>query len=195
MRVAPAGMAYCDDLKKVAAVAMESSRPTHCHSLAYQGAVWQSIAVAMAAKMSEFDASEILKALRSSLVYFSDLMQDTSKFSRAIDSIEQGLGRGASCAEMAKSLGTGIAVYEAVPMAIYCFLRHPESYNDVINQSIYIGGDTDTIGCMAGAISGAFLGIQAIPRRWVDAVRDEKYPPETIENLADRLFAAYLTGE
>src|SRR6516164_7679036 len=48
MRAAPIGLVYHRDLEKAAAVAVASSRPTHSHSLAYQGVELQVIAVASA---------------------------------------------------------------------------------------------------------------------------------------------------
>jgi ADP-ribosylglycohydrolase len=77
-------------------------------------------------------------------------------------------------------------------MALYCFLRHPESFARVIHEAIFLGGDTDTIACMAGALSGACLGAFAIPPHWTEAIREEKYTPQSIENLADALFESYV---
>ena len=108
MRVAPVGLAYFGDADAAASVAIESSRPTHSHSLAYQGAVIQTLAVAAATASGEALPAAFLQPLRSGLARFSHLMQDTSRFARALDSIEQGLARGASCGEMSSRLGTGL---------------------------------------------------------------------------------------
>lgn len=191
MRVAPIGLAYFDDLEMASSVAMESSRPTHSHPLACQGAVLQALAVAIATASVEAVPSDFLRSLRSGLTRFSDLMQDTSQFTHALDSIEQGHARRASCREMSSELGTGIEAYEAVPMALYCFLHYPHSYADVIQQAIFVGGDTDTIASMAGALSGALLGRQAIPQQWIAAIRDERYSAAMIEGVADRLCAKF----
>ena len=191
MRVAPVGLAYFTDLKTAATVAQESSRPTHSHPRAYQGAVLQCLAVAIATSLSEFSLEAFLQPMRESLAWFSDLMWDISKFASALDAIEQGLQDGTSCLEMSSVLGTGIVAHEAVPMALYCFLRHPQSYAQVLHEAIFVGGDTDTIACMAGAISGAFLGSAAIPANWLAAFRDEDYPIAAIQALADRLFDRY----
>jgi poly(ADP-ribose) glycohydrolase ARH3 len=189
MRVAPVGLAYCSDIKKAAAVARESSRPTHSHSLAYQGASLQAVAVALAtAAHGRIDPAAFLRSLRETLRYFSDLMQDTGKFAEALDAIEQGLSRGASCAEMSEILGTGVTAHESVPIAIYCFLRRADSYADVIHDAVFIGGDTDTIACMAGAMSGASLGVDAIPPAWRAAIREEEWSADAIEELADQLW-------
>ena len=190
-RVAPVGLAYFGDVDKTAAVARQSSRPTHCHPLAYQGAVIQALAVATAVRLTTFSADPFVAAARTSLRYFADLMQDTSAFARAIDAVEEGLARGASCAEMSTVVGTGVTAREAVPMALYCFLRHPGSFADVIHDAIFIGGDTDTIGSMAGALSGAFLGGGAIPAGWRNAIREPEYDATRIEDVADRLIETY----
>jgi poly(ADP-ribose) glycohydrolase ARH3 len=189
MRVAPVGLVYHDHPAELIAVAIESSRPTHSHSLAYQGVVLQARAVA-AAVAGEAEPVRFLRHLHEGLKHFRDLMQDTSRFSRALEEIEHGLARGATCDEMAGQLGTGIDAVEAVPMAIYCFLRHAQNYAEVIHAAVFVGGDTDTIAAMAGAMSGAFLGCSAIPPAWLAAVRDERYGLGTIQDLADRLLAA-----
>jgi ADP-ribosylglycohydrolase len=43
----------------------------------------------------------------------------------------------------------------SVPQAIYCFLIS-ESFEDAIRNAIYIGGDSDTIACIAGSIAEAY---------------------------------------
>jgi poly(ADP-ribose) glycohydrolase ARH3 len=192
MRVAPVGLAYFGDIRKAAAVARESSRPTHSHPRAYQGASLQAVAVALAtAAHDRLDPAAFLQSLRATLRYFSDLMQDTGKFADALDAIEHGLARGASCAEMSDTIGTGVTAHEAVPMAIYCFLRHADSYADVIHHAVFIGGDTDTIACMAGAIAGAYLGVEAIPPAWRAAIREERWSAEAIEELAEQLWEEF----
>ena len=191
MRVAPVALAYSADTKKAASVAIESSRPTHSHPLAYQGAVLQCIAVASAIKSVDPEPAQFLDPLRERLAWFADLQWDTSSFAASLDAIQDGLARNSSCAEMSPILGTGVTAHESVPMALYCFLRHPNSFEEVIHEAVFAGGDTDTIACMAGAISGAFLGASAIPQRWLAAVREERYSVVAIGALADRLFDRY----
>lgn len=73
--------------------------------------------------------------------------------------------------------GNGIAALHSVPTAIFCVLyclqpreSLPENYGGLertIAYSLALGGDTDTIACMAGAIAGAHYGIEAIPPSWI----------------------------
>jgi poly(ADP-ribose) glycohydrolase ARH3 len=195
MRVAPIGLICLNNANALRTLAIDSSRPTHSHPLAYQGAVLQAMAVANATHANRLSVDEFLRPMRAELQRFADLLQDISKFTAALDVIEQGIGRGASCGEMSKVLGTGIEVYEAVPMTLYCFLRNSDSFERVIHDAVFVGGDTDTIASMAGAIAGAYLGKSAIPERWLCAVREDKYPPSTIEKLADDLFAKHAADQ
>jgi len=82
-------------------------------------------------------------------------------------------------------LGNGIEAFNSVPTAIYCFLSRPDSFAGAISGAISLGGDTDTIGAMTGAISGAYLGVDAIPGRWQDKLENHRYIAELAESLCN----------
>jgi ADP-ribosylglycohydrolase len=54
-------------------------------------------------------------------------------------------------------------VTSSVLWSLYCFLRTPEEYWETVCAAIAVGGDVDTTAAMAGAISGAHLGLDALP--------------------------------
>lgn len=56
---------------------------------------------------------------------------------------------------------------DSVPQAIYCFLIS-HSFEDAIRISISIGGDTDTIACITGALAEAYYGV---PRSLIEQVK------------------------
>jgi len=59
-------------------------------------------------------------------------------------------------------------------------------YNEFQRTVIYavsLGGDTDTIASMAGAVAGACYGVDSIPAEWIKACE----ATDTIMNLADDL--------
>ena len=49
-------------------------------------------------------------------------------------------------------------------------VRSTDSYEAAITAAIDLGGDTDTVACVVGAIAGAMYGMQAIPSRWATYV-------------------------
>lgn len=96
-------------------------------------------------------------------------------------------------------LGNGIAALESVPTAIFCVLhclkphkslpKHYSGLERTIAYSLALGGDTDTIACMAGAIAGAHYGIDAISQSWLKSCE----AVEEADHLAKRLYNFYDT--
>ena len=54
----------------------------------------------------------------------------------------------------------------------------------MIIYTISLGGDTDTIASMAGALAGAFYGIEGIKSRWQDTCEGV----EDAKQYAEQLF-------
>ena len=50
-------------------------------------------------------------------------------------------------------------------------------------------GDSDSIACIAGSISGAYLGIDAIPSYWVGRIEKSDYLADLAKRLAEKKAA------
>ena len=59
--------------------------------------------------------------------------------------------------------GVSPFVTPGVAWSLYAFLRSPGDYLETMCTAIEVGGDTDTVAAMAGAMSGAHLGPAALP--------------------------------
>jgi len=177
MRVAPVGLLYYHNLQKLREIAHQSSSITHSHELARAGAALQAYAVALALNTPSDEAID-KEAFLSRLHDFIP----NQIYQEKLAQIAELLGE-QDKAKVVAALGNGIEAAKSVPTAIYCFLRQPRSYEDVVVYAISLGGDTDTIAAMAGAISGAYLGIEAIPPEWQAKLENKEY----IESLAERL--------
>lgn len=70
---------------------------------------------------------------------------------------------------------------ESVRCAMHCFM-HAGSFRDAVESAVSLGGDTDTIGSVAGGLAGAFFGVRGIPADWIAelSVRDK------VESLAGK---------
>ena len=60
---------------------------------------------------------------------------------------------------------------ESVPPAIGAFLWSGDA-EQAVTLAVSLGGDTDTIGAMTGAICGGYWGVEALPPRWVQALEN-----------------------
>jgi ADP-ribosylglycohydrolase len=67
-------------------------------------------------------------------------------------------------------LGQGWIGEEAVALALYCFLRYPDDYKKTVLRGANTNGDSDSIACIAGSISGVLLGAEAILNEWLTRI-------------------------
>ena len=81
-------------------------------------------------------------------------------------------------------IGEGWVVEEAVMMALDRFLKSPDDFLATIRQGANTQGDSDSIACIAGGISGAYLGIRALPPEWVERLEKSAYLADVARRLA-----------
>ena len=180
MRVAPVGVLYHDDLEQLRSVAYGQSRITHVHELGMEGAAIQAYAVALAVNAdpsSELDSYAFLGKLKD--------FTHNEVYKRKLEMARRLLGE-TNKRRVARNLGNGVEAYNSVPThaCIYCFLRNQGSFEDSVLYAVSLGGDTDTIAAMAGAISGAYHGVEVVPERWKSNLERGDY----IEELAEKLW-------
>jgi ADP-ribosylglycohydrolase len=69
-------------------------------------------------------------------------------------------------------IGTSLATQESVPAAFGMLLLHPDDPWAACCAAASLGGDTDTIAAITGAMAGAIHGVGAFPADAVSTVRD-----------------------
>ncbi len=180
MRVAPVGLMFRDNHDQLWREARQSALPTHIHPLGIEGAQILALAVGIASNMATIDRDDYFRRLsqRSNSIEYSGPLNRAARVQNPKD-----LGL----------FGNGIEATSSVVTAIACLGLTPYSYEQTIGNAILLGGDTDTIAAMAGAISGAFLGRQAIPRHLLQNLEDRERGRSYLEKLAGELFQAYST--
>ena len=133
MRVSSAGWLF-DTLEETLHMATLTAEVTHNHPEGIKGATATAAAIFMARNGSSKE--EVKNYIINGIGY--DL-------SRTIDEIRPGYKHVESC-------------QETVPEAITAFLEG-ESFEDVIRTAVSLGGDCDTLTCIAGSIAEAFYGV------------------------------------
>ena len=147
MRVSPVAWIY-NSLEETLEEAKRSAEVTHNHPEGIKGAQALAMAIYMARKKASKE--DIKHAITHNFQY--DL-------SRSVDAIRPVNQFDETCPG-------------SVPEAITCFLE-ATSFEDTLRTAISIGGDSDTIACMAGSIAEAYYGIDP---EWIDYIHTKLDP-------------------
>ena len=87
-----------------------------------------------------------------------------------------------------KEYKTDLFCEGSCPEAIYCFL-HSNSLQDAIVKAVCMGGDSDTIACMAGAIAEAYYNknsISKLEQMYMDFCIEDEYL-DIIKNMHKKI--------
>lgn len=164
MRVHPFGIA-AQNMHQVCEMAAVQSRLTHAHRDAVDGAVIQAAAVHLA--LTSTDTTSRTDFITSLMKEVSDTSAyDLSVINDLLDRDEP-----LETKSLVEALGNDVSALNSVPAAIFSFVKEAfeATTNDenpflrTLKTALRFGGDSDTIGSMAGAIAGAKYGRSAIP--------------------------------
>lgn len=181
MRVAPLGLFFWARHAELTEAVYHASRITHAHVLGIEGAILQALAVALAVDENPTQSLD-KQSFISQLLGFttqSEFYDKISKFDKLLENPDDKQ-------KVIEQLGHGVEAFNSVPIAIFAFLVNYQSFSSAVAYAVSLGGDTDTITSMAGAISGAYMGVDAIPVGWYRALENREY----ILNLARKLWKA-----
>lgn len=178
MKIAPAGLAvdYRDE-DKLLALVEKLCMPTHYTHEAISAAAAVAAAVSFAARNDTMDGIEevalrfaeagkklghayiggpsIAGRLKLALAY-SSKYEDDDEFLDVLYDV----------------VGTGLPSTESVPSALAIAFRAGKDVKRAAIMAANAGGDTDTIGAIACAISGAAAGFENLPKDLVDVIRE-----------------------
>jgi ADP-ribosylglycohydrolase len=174
MRVAPVGYFYQHDPDKLKQVARASGICTHGH----RTAVAASIGAAYLVKLA-LDGVEPDRMIPETLSFTSGI---STEFDAALSKVSECL-KWPNEEDALKYLGEGWIAEEAVALALYCFLKYPDDYTQTVLRGANTNGDSDSIACIAGGISGAYLGVSAIPEKWINNIEKSQYLNQLAEQL------------
>jgi poly(ADP-ribose) glycohydrolase ARH3 len=178
MRIGPVGAFYYDSPRLYEQVRIASA-VTHAHPVGIDGAAVLAKAVALAVGLTPSKSLSATK-IAVELITFAR----TDVITEKLNQVNGLISANADPAQAAMTLGQGVAVQESMPFALYSFLHNPHSFKDCLHCAVLNGGDRDTLGAMACAISGAYLGERALPKNWLEKLENVKQ----IRRLAVKLL-------
>eukprot|EP00795_Rhopilema_esculentum_P012346 gene12346-2997_t len=194
MRVAPVAL-FEKEEEDVIKVAEETSLLTHSNKYGVNGGILQAVAVhKVLFAPSEINKTDLINSLKEAMqkievvkskqnfrddqVSLSADQDSTVRFSRRssfsftkqLERMTQLIDSGEESNDVnriVECLGNDISAQEAVPAAIFSFIKNSNTnFEEALIYAYTLGGDTDTIGTMTGALAGAHFGFSSIPDQW-----------------------------
>ena len=188
MRIAPIGCFYYADLEAIKANAILSARITHSHPEGLAGAVAQATAVGLAFQYSLSGEPVKPEKFLDSITAHTTAID--KRFSQALDRIKS-IPRGSMLEVIEAVAGRyslNLRAIESVPAAIGAFVL-TDSFQEAVVLAVNLGGDTDTIGAMAGAIAGAYYGYSQIPEEWLSSLENGEKGRDYVIDCVSRIVS------
>jgi ADP-ribosylglycohydrolase len=177
MRAGPLGLLFAD-LEDACRAARQQSRITHLDPRCAAGAVVVASAVWYAARSEPVVPDQLIEGIARSAEVDDKSVADAVRGladwvalpppAAARHVHESGL-------DPAHPEWQGISAYvtPSVLWSLYAFLRTPDEYWETICTAVEVGGDTDTMAAIAGAISGTRVGLAALPQDLLSRLTDQ----------------------
>ncbi|WP_273838043.1 ADP-ribosylglycohydrolase family protein [Halococcus sp. PRR34] len=154
MRCAPLALAFADDWDTLQRVSRDSSRITHADPRCTHGCAALNLTIAALLDGDEHPLASALDALNRDA---PESLRDV------LEPIPGGIEAG--------ELSNSGFVLHTLQTGLYHALTADDTETAIVN-AVNEGGDTDTIGAVAGAVAGARFGASAFPERWLDALME-----------------------
>lgn len=199
MRVTPIGIAVSTaDPEAFAESVWSSCRVTHATRQGFQSAALVAAAVSMGIDAARSPSLDLRSLLWKAVTYVDSLPErgawtpDPDVVAATRRAMQLAVNPASSSLEcLVEQVGTSVASAHAIPMAFALLTRDPSPR--ALLDAANIGGDTDTIGAIAGAILGATVGVEVFDGRALAQV--EEVSRLGLSSVAEQLLALRAPGE
>lgn len=178
MRVTPVGIAVSTaDPQAFAESVWSSCQVTHATRQGFQSAALVAAAVSLGIDAASSSASDVRALLWEAVTYVDSLPErgawapDPDVVAATRRALELASTPPSPSPELlAEQIGSSVASAQAIPMAFALLARDPSPR--ALLDAANLGGDTDTIGAIAGAILGAAAGVGVFDGRALAQVEE-----------------------
>lgn len=171
MRCAPIGLFFAFNKPELIRASIETSAITHAHNEATASCVFVNLMISNLLILDSGKASKYLADFRAFLTMVNELKQGAF-----LDKL--------TGPDYRPDPSKGLAINTTV-LAKKSFILS-NSFEEAVVTAVNLGGDTDTIGAVTGALAGTHWGSDEIPKRWLQKLNP--YSLEKIKEIADTLF-------
>ena len=160
MRAAPIAAAFADDREQLIEASKATSRITHADQRCVAGTVVLNLVIA-----------GYLSGTDDPLADAIDWIENEAD-SKILVELHDRLKQVRDDPAPDDNLPNGGYVIDTLESALTVALD-AENLEEAVVRAVNLGGDTDTIGAVAGSVAGARFGAEAVPGRWLDPIDKE----------------------
>ncbi|MDR1634553.1 MAG: ADP-ribosylglycohydrolase family protein [Bifidobacteriaceae bacterium] len=180
MKVGPAGWANPGQLDQAVSAACALCVPTHNSHVAFEGAACVAAAVAAASAgegLSQVLEAGLAGAEKGYELGLAQAVEVPAPRIKARVELALELADGPGSAErrlrrLVGVIGSGLPITEAVPMALGLVALFGQEPIRLILAAVNLGGDSDTVASIAGAIAGTVAGLGRLDREMVGRLEE-----------------------
>ncbi len=189
MRTAALGLLYCGERSAqlpndVAAI----SRLTHTDSRSVAGGVAIATASRYLAVNPQAAPNALCEATANAAGSFNselaDYIRELPQRYQKEAALEWIARSGQKSPEFTKPIITPFVI-PTVLAALYCLMKHRDSWSNAVVCAIRLGGDVDTLGAIVGSLAGIRDGLGCVPSHLMTRVQDSEY----LRALSARYFS------
>lgn len=187
MRVAPIGLYFSGKRTPIRLsdkLGAEAAAITHGHELGWLPA---TALVHIIRHLAEHEGEPIIHAVEDARAALPDVFPTAAKLAEFQGLLQKAIDLSKTDVDdldAIRRLGQGWIGDEALAIAVYCALKHPDSFEAAVVAAVNHSGDSDSTGAITGNIMGASLGLSAIPAKYLEPLELR----DVITELADDLY-------
>ncbi|WP_337958945.1 ADP-ribosylglycohydrolase family protein [Halococcus sp. PRR34] len=172
MRCAPLALAFADDWDMLQQTSRDSSRITHADPRCTHGCAALNLTIAA---LLDGDDQPLATALGALSADAPESLRDV------LEPIPDGIE--------ASELSNSGFVLHTLQTGLYHALTADDAKTAIVN-AVSEGGDTDTIGAVAGAVAGSRFGAASLPDRWTESIDETS----RLRKIGHMLFSLDIAG-
>ena len=187
MRVAPIGVCFSGKAVKIEEIDMlaaEAAAITHGHDLGYIPAAALAHIIHIISHRCDVSLADAVNdMIRTMQRLFSEakhICDFTDLMRKAVDLSSRDIAD----IDAIHILGEGWVAEETLAIAIYSALKYSNDFEGAMIAAVNHNGDSDSTGAVTGNILGAYLGMRAISRKYLDNLELKS----VILELSDALY-------
>jgi ADP-ribosylglycohydrolase len=171
MRAAPVGLYFSNKQsytqKQIDRIGAEVAAITHGHELGYLPA---AALVHIISLLVYNDDIPLLAAVKDAMAAIGEQFANATHLDELLALMQKAIDLASSQQpdiDAIRELGAGWVAEETLAIAIYCAIKYANDFDKALIAAVNHDGDSDSTGAVTGNILGAYLGLDAIPAKYI----------------------------